>query len=500
MATTELRDAIFALLAAVFLLGCDDTRRDWGTCYTQDCGPGRVCTADHRCVSAIDAGVVDGGLADARANDAPEGIDGELAPVLLDGAVAAETPSVEVGDDVPVLVGGVDAGFDMAMEAGVGAVLDGGIDASAGVALDLAIDTRIPDAAGTCFSDGDCAGQAPFCVEGHCVPCKTSDQCQGGTPICSPGHACLSCAVAGGGCPSAAPACESDSGRCVECAGNDDCTVATKPICDSATNTCVACTSDAQCVAVGPGVCMFHLDGHCATDAETIRISSSVTNTCSDAAAGAGSALVPYCTVQRGVLAAKVKSKPLVVMAGALSGGFSGIEFDTLLSVVGKNAVITPEDLSDGIGIASGEIYLRGLTVAGSAARQTGIGINAQASAGATLVLRMESCTVTGNPGGGILLGGAAFDIRNSTISGNGPGQTAGGTSFGGIRVDRLPTTGPTSLDLVTITNNLAPGLSCAAGIQGHGVLASGNVVPDISYSCGVLACTVPSATCGAQP
>jgi hypothetical protein len=290
----------------------------------------------------------------------------------------------------------------------------------------------------------------------------------------------------------------------VECAGNGDCTDVTKPICDSVTNTCVACTSDAQCATVGPGVCMSHLDGHCATDAETIRIGSSGTNTCSDAAAGAGSALVPYCTAQTGVLAAKAKSKPLVVMAGALSGGFSGIGFNTPLSVVGKNAVITPVDLSDGIGIASGEIYLRGLTVAGRAASPTGIGINAQASAGATLVLHMEGCTVTGNPGGGILLAGAAFDIRNSTISGNGPGQTAGGTSFGGIRVDSLPTSGPASLDLVTITNNLAPGLSCAASstvtIQGHGVLASGNVVPDISYSCGILACTAPSTTCGAQP
>jgi hypothetical protein len=111
----------------------------------------------------------------------------------------------------------------------------------------------------------------------------------------------------------------------------------------------------------------------------------------------------------------------------------------------------------------------------------------------------MDGCAVTGNPGGGILLGGAAFDIRNTRVAGNGPGQTGGGTSFGGIRVDSLPSTGSASLDRVTIADNLAPGLSCAASIQGTGVLASGNVVPEITNSCGVVNCAVPSATCGAQ-
>jgi hypothetical protein len=279
-----------------------------------------------------------------------------------------------------------------------------------------------------------------------------------------------------------------------------DCAVATKPICDAETNACVPCTADEQCVASGPSVCMSHVDGHCATDAETIYVGSSGTATCSDSAQSAGTARVPYCTAQSGVLAARMKGKSLVVMSGALVGGFSGITLSSPLTVVGKNAVITPEASSDGISITSGELYLRGVKMVGSAAGKTRIGINAQATAGATLVLRLDGCAVTDNPGGGILLDGAGFDIRNTVISGNGPGQTAGGAIIGGILIDSLAASGPANLTRVSITDNVPVGLSCAASIQGSGVLASGNTVIDILDSCDILPCSPAGATCGAQP
>ena len=449
-------------------------------------------------MSPIDSGVADGGAVDAHAADAPEGIDGGMTPDALDLATASEAPGVDTGVGEALASGVFDATIEAGIDASLGTAIDAEVDA-AGDAF-VALDTRIPDAAGTCFADGDCAGGPnPYCLAGRCVACKTSGECRGGAPICSSDHVCVSCVAAVGACPSAAPACEADSGRCVECASNDDCPVATQPICDDASNTCVACTSDAQCAAVPPAVCLYHLDGRCASEAETIHVGSSGTATCSDTAPDPGSALVPYCTAQKGVRAANAKGKPLVVMTGAFLGEFTGIALTSRLTVVGKNAIIIPADFSDGIGVTSGEVYLRGLTVAGSLATQTGIGINAQASTGATLILHMEGCIVTGNPGGGILLAGAAFDIRNTLISGNGPGQTAGGASFGGIRVDSLPATGPLSLDLVTIENNLAPGLSCAASIQGNGVLVSGNGLPQITNSCGVVPCSPASPTCGAK-
>ena len=114
----------------------------------------------------------------------------------------------------------------------------------------------------------------------------------------------------------------------------------------------------------------------------------------------------------------------------------------------------------------------------------------------------MDGCTVKDNPGGGVFLAGSAFDIRNSTVTGNGPGQTMAGLVWGGIRVESLPVGGQASLDLVTIEDNLATGLSCSTSIQGHGVLASGNTSVDVANSCGALVgfCSTPSLTCGAQP
>jgi hypothetical protein len=158
---------------------------------------------------------------------------------------------------------------------------------------------------------------------------------------------------------------------------------------------------------------------------------------------------------------------------------------------VGKNSIITPAALSDGIGITAGEIYLRNLTVQGSTSLQTVIGINAGTGGGSAVILHMDSCAVINNPGGGILLNGTAFDIKNTTVTGNGAGLTSGYT-WGGILVQNLPPVGSvTSLNLVTIKANNALGLDCTGTIQiqGTGVLATGNTTADIS-GCGFTSCT----------
>ena len=491
------RSAILALsFTPGLFLACDATRRDWGSCQQKQdpCHPGFVCTTDHRCVPALDGGGLDGGQADRAV-----AIDVRTLALDAGADLAVDAPVGEDSSEAP-LPAAIDAAVEVAGDAPSGPGLAAASDAAADAPMDLAVDTRVPDAPGTCSANEDCAGPTPYCVDGRCVACRTSGECQGATPICAFDHACVACALADGGCPATAPACEADSGRCVECVSNDGCLVATKPICDGATNTCMSCTRDEQCAGVGPGVCMFHLDGRCAADAETVYVGSTATAICSDSASTAGSAEVPYCTAQKGVLAARAKGRPLVVLAGTLAGGFTGVALTAPLTVVGKGASITPAEFSDGIGITSGELYLRGVSVAGSATLQTGIGINAQATASATLVLHLDGCAVTGNPGGGILLGGAAFDIRNTRVAGNGPGQTSSGTSFGGIRVDSLPATGPTRFELVTIEDNLAPGLSCAGGITGDGVLASGNTVLNIASSCNVVSCATAGPTCGAQP
>jgi hypothetical protein len=244
---------------------------------------------------------------------------------------------------------------------------------------------------------------------------------------------------------------------------------------------------------------MSNIDGHCATDADTIYVGTIGTATCSDTATNAGSAQAPYCTDQIGISIAKSKAKLLVVMTGPLTGSFT-VSPTAPLTVVGRGAVITPTVATDGITITSGEIYLRNLTVQGSASTSTGIGINA--TSGTTL--HMDTCAVKNNPGGGILLNGAAFDIKNTTVTGNGPATFGGTSPWGGILVNNPPASGSLNLNLVTIQTNDGGGLSCTSAIQGSGVLSTGNTnasLGQIGAACTITAgaCTTASTTCGAQ-
>jgi hypothetical protein len=520
--------ATFAILAS----GCDGKRRDWDSCYTEPCADGGVCTSDHRCVPVpvrLDGGALDGA---ARRDASP----------LVD-TPALDTMRTDLGDDAPPPV---DAAIDVERDV---AMVDAPLPVD--VAVDLAVDTFAPDAPGTCAMDDDCLDPGlPYCVDRVCVACKTGTQCKGTTPICSAAHTCVSCADVDAGCASPTPACQPASGRCVECLGDGDCiaspeksfcvagacagcgasaadacakrdpskpacvaagacvectssahcTVASKPICDTTAHTCTRCASDSECEALpgGPGVCMGQ-DGHCATDAETLYVGSTGDVHCSDSGTP-GSSTTPYCSLQLAVTAARTRGVPLIVANGSLTGGFLGVTLGAPLTVVGKGAVITPSPGADGISIVGGDLTLRGITVRGSAANATGIGINAAPTSGNAVVLRMEGCTVTDNPGGGILLNGAGFVIENTTISRNGPNPTV----WGGISVQNPPAAGPTTFSQVTISDNKQVGLVCGSSLAathaGAGVLAKGNAGGiEISSVCGIVACAEGSEGCGAR-
>jgi hypothetical protein len=112
----------------------------------------------------------------------------------------------------------------------------------------------------------------------------------------------------------------------------------------------------------------------------------------------------------------------------------------------------------------------------------------------------LDSVTVDSCQKGGIFLGGAAFDIRNTTVTNNGPGQ-AGATAWGGIIVNALPSTGPAQLALVTIASNKQVGIACNQAITGTGVLATANVGGiEVGTTCNIMPCMTPSSTCGANP
>ena len=354
-----------------------------------------------------------------------------------------------------------------------------------------------------------CTGTTSVCntTTNACVECLTNATCAGAKPICATAtNTCRGCAGAADCAAFAGRTACATTGSCVQCTDNTTC-AGTTPICGTSTNTCRKCSVDSECSGAGPGVCM--IDGHCATDTETIYVGTSGTSTCSDAT-GTGSSTAPVCSLQAGVTLAKTGSKAVVVVRGTLAApsiGFATtIAVSASLTVVGKNsAVIVAASGADGIDITSGTVYLRNLAAQGvtTAGSQTGVGISAQPSPGNTVTLYITGCTIKSNLGG-ILLNGAAFDIENTTVSNNAAG-TFGTTRWGGILVNNPPSTGPTILNHVTIQTNAQVGLSCSAPITtSTTVLSSGNVngstdPADQISGCGFASCAFISATCGAQ-
>jgi hypothetical protein len=284
------------------------------------------------------------------------------------------------------------------------------------------------------------------------------------------------------------------SGTCVQCEMSTDCTSdLAKPICDATSHTCGPCTSDAQCTA-GPGVCMAHQDGHCATDAETIYVQN--TTGCLSSfrgQSGDGGPAIPYCSMDP-VGAALSATKTLIVVRGTVSGPswtYQRGAGQPETSLVGQQTAVIGSVTSPSWSMSSGTVYIRGVKFSPSAT----VGIKATGG-----LLLAQEVTVDSCQGGGILLDGAAFDIYDTTVRNNGPGNQ-GGFPWGGILVNSLPTTGSTQLRLVTIQGNSGPGLTCTSAITGDGVLASGNSTLDISPTCNVTACSpAATGTCGAAP
>jgi len=304
---------------------------------------------------------------------------------------------------------------------------------------------------------------------------------------------CTDPQCADGGFDGAFGVCEPDAGVCVGCLRDTDCMAATKPICNLTTRVCEPCMTDAQCAAKipNPGVCMSHLDGHCASDDETIYVKNSAG--CTMTAGAGGTRDVPYCLSQDGINAAVMQGRALVIMRGpdTLTEWSVTAAPTAPLTVVGQSAATVSPGARIGVHVSSGKVFVRQLTVSGG----TNVGVVVDNSA----ELHMDRCAVMSNSKGGILLNGALFDIENTSITNNGPGTT-GSTNWGGIFVNNPPAAGPKRLNLLTVQNNLQVGVTCSEDIAAMttGVLASGNTGGEVNQTCGFTSCGAPSATCGA--
>jgi hypothetical protein len=200
---------------------------------------------------------------------------------------------------------------------------------------------------------------------------------------------------------------------------------------------------------------------------------------------------MPFCSLEPAARDAG-GSRALIVVRGSVLAPTSAIGGTSEISLVGQQTARVLSALgSSALHLAnSKKLYAREISVTAL----SGVGILADNSS----TLRLDRVTVSNSSLGGIQLGGA-FDISNTTVTGNGRG-TEGASFWGGIDI-QFPSPGePTRLNLVTVTNNNALGVLCSAGVTGAGVLASGNNGGDVGPLCGFSACATAGASCGAQP
>jgi hypothetical protein len=501
------------LLVPIFILvvaGCDSERRDFAYCdSSHGCKDGYTCDKSAGICKPDDAAVADA----LRPVDAGTS---EAASDAVDASVdaAKDAPESDVADANVV---------DQAI-ADTRVVDVQAIEVTPP-------DTRTPDAAGSCGRDEDCTGAAggPFCVGAKCVACKTAANCNNdaGVPFCSAQNTCVSCASAGGvdggaGCSGATPVCDRNGGSCVECTQNGDCKTSGKgfcsqhkcvgcdgvtagsgcsgstpacvpsnsgtakagqcvgcladkdcsgdtPICNSS-NVCERCTADSQCTS-GPGICMFHQGGRCATEAETIYVAPKIG--CSSGS-GSGTKDSPFCNSQNAIVGINTNKRVIKMSGGALwpISSTTITSNGQQISIVGEtgNATITP-GAALGIHVTGGNVYVRGITIEGSTS-SAGIIVDA----GATLGL--DRCVVKNNLGGGLIVNsGANFDVANSIFDGNGPGQVGTTTTFGGVYLGGSPpASGPSRFWFNTVVNNLDKGVICYDTTQAlSGMLLKGN-------------------------
>jgi hypothetical protein len=338
-----------------------------------------------------------------------------------------------------------------------------------------------------------CKGATPACeaTSGLCVECTAPANCKdAGKPFCA-ATKCVPCAMAPAGqtCAmlnAALPAC-GPAGACVECNDSADCKGADRPICQA--NKCVPCTADSQCAARpggSPGVCLAHLGGRCASEADTIHVRAG--NGCG----AAGTMAQPACTLDaaRGMITA---TRRLVLVHGLVEGFDWALPAGGPVSIIGKQSAVVSGGARIGARFTgTGEVYMRDLTVAYSML----VGIYA----GPGTTLKLERMTVQTNGSGGILLDRARFDIRHTLVSDNGPGQQGAQIFWGGILIDSPPTEGPARLERVSAISNRQVGISCSTRVEGVGVLASGNFGGvEATAACGLSLCPITGATCGAS-
>lgn len=371
--------------------------------------------------------------------------------------------------------------------------MGGAIDAGRDVGVDLGIDTG----PARCTVDAhDCGGLTPVC-DGQsmtCRGCQSDDEC---ASLDASKPACLIAADGG------------TTGVCVACTANKHCP-GTAPVCNTHTNSCQGCLVDDDCKLHPPGVCNTAAaaspdagvaPSRCVRDDEAIYVNMSTG--CSDAPASmpadasapdagvpSGISSRPFCSMDpvRGALS---PARHVVVVSGSVNAASWSYadQAGAPITIVGKSGTIVGA-ASPAFQMSAGDVTIRSVSF------KTGGGVGIEADGG---VLRLDGVTVHDCPGGGIWLNGANFDIRNTTVTNNGPGDHDG-AGWGGILETAVPATGPKNISQVTVLGNVGQAITCKDALTGGDVLATVNPPIQVSPGCHLGLCAEAGAMCGAQP
>jgi hypothetical protein len=223
---------------------------------------------------------------------------------------------------------------------------------------------------------------------------------------------------------------------------------------------------------------MFHQDGRCASEAETIHVEMRAG--CSTGGESGGSASAPFCAAAMAMDLAKNNSAKRLVMIRGTQISFVAPTLDRQLSVIAPaGAVIAAGGAGVAIRSTGGDLYLRGLTVRGS--EQVGI----QVTGG---IIRLDRCTVQANQGGGLSIDGAGFEVTNTIIVENG-GPATQPFLWGGVLLLNVGSHMPQVFRNNTVTANAASGVHCSEPFTLSTSILAGNTAAPTSGLCTVVEC-----------
>jgi len=254
MRASLLRLCVLVGFLSAVLPACLPTKSEEVACATSDeCGAGFTCDPNRNvCVcdgTATDPGcakLIDGGTSADATADAPG--------AGADSAGSVDRPADGVAGDAPIVASDAQPAADTSIEPRDSGALDTAIDAHG---FDSAVDSRVPDAAGTCGVNSDCTNPANgFCVAEVCVGCQAAGATACGAQVCdSASGKCVDC-TADGQCTKDLAKGFCVANTCTGCntTGATGCATRTngKTVCatsGTSAGQCVQCTADGQCTA-----------------------------------------------------------------------------------------------------------------------------------------------------------------------------------------------------------------------------------------------------------